>query len=71
MVVLFSTHCPKCRIVEMKLAQLGIDHKIIDDVDAVVEVGKEHGINSAPILQVDDKFLKFEDAVKFINSRRG
>ncbi len=69
MLKLYSTHCPKCRVVEMKLKQKGIPCEIIDDVDTVVKVGQDNHILSAPILQVDDVFLKFEEAVKYINER--
>ena len=67
MITLYSTHCPRCRIIEMKLAQKKIDFKMIDDQDTLVEVGKEHHIMSAPILQVGDEFMDFNSAVKFIN----
>ena len=70
MVTLYSTHCPKCRIIEMKLAQLGIEHQIIDDLDTVVKVGQDQHILSAPILEADGKFMNFQDAVKFINERK-
>lgn len=70
MVTLYSTHCPKCRVVEMKLKQLGIEHQIIDDLDTVVKVGQDQHILSAPILEADGKFMNFQDAVKFINERK-
>ena len=70
MVTLYSTHCPKCRVVEMKLKQLGIEHQIIDDEDTVVKIGQDQHILSAPILEADGKFMNFQDAVKFINERK-
>ena len=70
MVTLYTIHCPRCRILEIKLNQLGIEHTVVDDEDTVVSVGREHGIIGAPILEVDGKFMKFEDAVKFINERK-
>lgn len=70
MVTLYSTHCPKCRVVEMKLKQLGIEHQIIDDVDTVVKIGQDQHILSAPILEADGKFMNFQEAVKFINERK-
>ena len=69
MIKLYSTHCPKCKVVEMKLAQKKIDYKMIDNQEEVVAVGKEHHIMSAPILQVGDEFLDFAAAVKYINER--
>ena len=67
MIKLFSTHCPKCKIIEMKLQQKNIDFVLEENVDEVVEVGRKVGILSAPILQVEDKFLDFAAAVKYIN----
>ena len=69
MITLYSTHCPKCRVVEMKLAQKGIEFTMVDDLDKVVEVGQTQHIMSAPILEADGKFMNFNDAVKFINER--
>ena len=54
----------------MKLKQTNLEFTTIDDEDAVVEVGKMNGIIGAPILQVDDKFLDFNAAVKFVNNNK-
>ena len=67
MITLYTTHCPRCRIIEMKLAQKKIDFTMVDDEDKVIAAGKERGILSAPILEADGKFYNFNDAVKFIN----
>jgi len=68
MVTLYSTHCPKCKVLEKKLVQSGLEHQIIDDKDAVIAKGQEVGILSAPILITEDNAYKFEDAVKFLNA---
>ena len=70
MITLYTIHCPKCRVLEMKLKQTNLEFTTIDDEDAVVEVGKMNGIIGAPILQVDDKFLDFNAAVKFVNNNK-
>ena len=71
MITLYTIHCPRCKILEMKLKQFGIPHEVVDDDDTVVKVGRDHGIVGAPFMDVDGEFLKFEDAVKFVNSKRG
>ena len=70
MIVLYTIHCARCKVLEMKLKQTGLEYSVVDDEDAVVNAGKEHGITGAPILEVDGEFLKFEDAVKFVNEHR-
>lgn len=55
----------------MKLKQTNLEFETIDDENTVVNVAREHGIVGAPFMEVDGEYLKFEDAVKFVNSKRG
>lgn len=64
--VLYSTGCPKCHVVEMKLAKANVNFDIISDVDAIVTFGKAHGIASAPILDTGTEVLDFTGAVNYI-----
>ena len=68
-IVLYSTHCPKCKTVELLLAKKNLEFAMVDDTEAVVEVGKAHGIMGAPILQVGDEFFDFSKAVQYLNRR--
>lgn len=65
MIILFSTNCPKCRVLEQKLNQKNIDFIVSDNIDEVIE----KGFMSVPILKIDDKYLEFGDAVKWVNSQ--
>lgn len=67
MVVLYSTNCPKCKVMELKLKQKNIDFRVETDPDIVVNKGKEVGIISAPILNIDDKYFDFVNGVKELN----
>jgi len=69
MVTLYTINCPKCKVVEMKLDQKGIEYKKIENEDEVVKFGAEHNVRTAPILVVDDKVLDFSNAIKYINER--
>lgn len=62
-VILYTTHCPKCRVVEMKLKQKGVNYEECDDVDKMLSLG----LTSAPCLQVGDILLDFVEAVEYIN----
>ena len=68
MITLYSTNCPKCKVLEMKLKLTGKDFKIVDTIDEVVEVGKMCGITSAPILRVNDEYYDFSKAVEVIKN---
>lgn len=61
--ILYTQGCPKCKVLEMKLKQKNIEYETISDI----EVMKNKGIASLPVLEVDDKLYNFTDAVKFVN----
>lgn len=61
--ILYTQGCPKCKVLEMKLKQKNIDYETISDI----EIMKNKGISSLPVLEVDDKLYNFTDAVKFVN----
>lgn len=62
-VILYSTHCPKCMILEKKLKSKNIDYIEINDI----EVMKEKNYLSVPILEVDGERLDFSKAVEWVN----
>ena len=63
MFTLYSNNCPKCKVLKAKLTQKNIQFEEISDLTTVIE----KGFMSVPILQADDKFLDFSEAVKYIN----
>ena len=62
MITLFSTGCPKCKVIEKKLTQKNIEYKKVTDVAEMQRLG----FTSAPVLKVDDKILNFGDANRWI-----
>lgn len=66
-IILYSTGCPQCRVLETKLKQANILFKIVTDEKEVLKVGEEHQISSMPILSINDKYLDFSSAINFLN----
>lgn len=62
--VLYTTHCPNCRVLESKLKSKNLSYTEVTDV----EVMKNKGFFSVPYLEVDDQLLSFVEAVKWVNS---
>lgn len=62
-VTLYTTHCPKCNVLMTKLKQKGVDYKEITDVDVM----RDRGFMSAPMLEVDGKIMTFVEAIKWVN----
>ena len=63
--VLYTTGCPKCRILEKKLNDKGVDFDKCEDK----EVTKSLGIVSVPVLKdPDGNMLGYFEAVKYVNA---
>jgi len=65
MIKLYSTNCPKCKVLEMKLKQKKIEYSVSTDINDMLA----HGIKSAPALEIDNNILNFTDAVKWVNEQ--
>ena len=64
MIKLYSTGCPKCKVLETKLQKKSIEYSTCSDVDEMLA----NGIKAAPALQLEDNsILNFTDAVRWVN----
>ena len=63
-ITLFSTHCPRCIVLEKKLRQKGIDYDEVNDVSIM----EKRGFLSVPVLEVDGKIMDFKEANDWINT---
>lgn len=63
-ITLFSTHCPKCVVLEKKLKTKNIEYEEVNDV----EIMKEKGYLTVPILEVDGESMDFKRASDWINT---
>lgn len=64
-IILYSTNCPKCNVLEKKLQSKNINFEICNDVDLMLS----KGIQQAPYLEVDNKLMDFSKAVKWVNEK--
>lgn len=61
-IVLYTTHCPKCTVLERKLNEKGVNYSINEDVDEMIR----RGFQSAPVLSVNGDMLDFSKALRWI-----
>lgn len=61
---LYTTHCPKCKALEMKMAKKNVQYTEHTNVDEMIAMG----FSSAPVLIVDGVKYTFSDAIKWINA---
>ena len=66
-VILYSSNCPKCKVLEAKLNQKNIDFSIKNSEEDFQSLFDE-GFREMPVLEVDNKKYTFLEAVNIINS---
>ena len=64
-VTLYSTNCPKCKVLESKIQQHNIGYNVNHDV----ELMKEKGFDFLPKLEVDNVIYNFKEAVDWIGAQ--
>lgn len=66
MITMYSTHCPKCKTLEIKLKQKNIEYVVCDDVSTM----QAKGLTSLPTLEVDGTLYNFQNAIKWVNDQK-
>lgn len=64
-VILYTSHCPRCRILEKKLQDKGIKFEMRDDIDEMIS----KGFKEAPKLEVDSVVMDFKMANEWIKGQ--
>lgn len=66
MIILYSTHCPQCKALEMKLNKKKVEYEICDDTQEMERLG----FRAAPMLKIDEEtYLPFTNAIKWVNAQ--
>ena len=63
MIILYTTHCPKCKVLTKKLTEKNIEYIEFTDVNKMIEMG----FSVMPMLEVDGVIMDFGTANKWIN----
>lgn len=63
-IILYSTDCPKCKILKQKLDEKNINYETYKDAKVMLS----KGIKSAPMLEIDGEMMNFNEAIKWILS---
>lgn len=64
-IVFYSTHCPRCKALEMLLQKKNIEYVESNDVKEMLDAG----LTSAPGLKVDGEVLDFPKAMAWVKER--
>ena len=61
--VLYTTFCPKCKVLEKKLSEKNLVYETVTDVDVM----SEKGFQAVPMLEVDGEVMDFSKAAEWVN----
>lgn len=64
-VILYSTGCPKCKVLKMKMDAKGIQYTENNSVDEMLELG----IKSAPTLSVNGQMMDYMSALTYVKEK--
>lgn len=64
-IILYSTGCPRCKVLETKLKEKNISYTYIDDLDIM----EAKDIYAVPCLEVDGARMDFKEAVNWVNTQ--
>ena len=67
-VILYSTDCPKCKILESKLKQKNVAFELVTGEEAVEAISNK-GFMSAPMLEVDGEDMEFNAAMGWLQNQ--
>ncbi len=62
---LYTTHCPRCKVLKAKLDNLQFTYETCEDVKTMEQLG----IQSAPALEVGGKIMTFKEAIDWLKGR--
>lgn len=65
MIVLYTTGCPRCKVLHQKLREKGLSYTVFTDVDKMIDMG----LMEAPVLEVDGRQMNFVEAVAWVNEQ--
>ena len=63
-IVLYSTGCPRCTVLEKKLKAKNVEYEEVNDEDIMLE----KGFTTVPMLEVDGVVLNYKEANEWINN---
>ena len=64
-VILYSTGCPKCRVLKQKLDNKGVVYTENNSVDDMLKLG----IMEAPVLTVNGERMNFTQAISWLKQK--
>lgn len=63
-IILYTTHCPMCLMLERKLKEKNIEYTEISNIDEI----KKAGVKNVPVLKVDNEMMNSYSAMQWVKN---
>lgn len=65
-IIVYSTHCPRCKILEQCLTSIGAEYVVEDDKDVIIGLG----IETVPCMVINNgEPMDFKQAMNWVKER--
>lgn len=64
-VIFYSSHCPRCKVLETKLKQKNIEYEECNDINVMLS----KGLKTAPALEIDGNIMDYKNAIEWIKEQ--
>lgn len=69
-ITVYSTHCPRCIVLEEKLKNKGLLFEVVSDVEKVLTVARRNNISMVPFVLVNEgggayRVLDYNQAIQY------
>lgn len=61
-IILYSTECPKCKILKQKLDEANITYIVCSDIEII----KNKGFRSVPMVEINNKIMNYLECINWI-----
>ena len=66
MIKFYSSHCPKCIVLENLMKKKGIEYEYIDNENIYMKIAEENGFMSMPFAEINGKFYTTKELQNYI-----
>lgn len=60
--ILYSTGCPRCKVLEERMTQLGIEYEVRENLTPIIEAGYQ----TVPVVWYRNRYFSFGEAMDLI-----
>ena len=70
-IVLYTTNCPQCHVLEAALKNKNLEYTVVTDMEQIMRVANASGISTVPFMKLDDVIMAYGPALRWVNEHEG